>query len=354
MRNRRGFTLIELLVVIAIIAVLIALLLPAVQAAREAGRRAQCVNNQKQIGIGLHNYHDALGSFPMGAGMGWNSTSPPFYRAKQNLSPHVFMLAFLGEQAIYNSFNFNWGCDESGRNFAVQSTGQNAQIKTFLCPSDPIASTRSTGTNTNNYYGSIGTSTHYTNSDTNIVSLADKPSNGFFAFQRSYGLRDCLDGLSSTVAFSEAVVGDPNPIHRAKNIGLKNVATIPDGAKTVDASSVPDLTLQAIAECTKAWNSPTSSLDDARGRNYAHGAMGYTLFNTIVTPNDTQDQWTHCTDVNSGALGVYSNSDSYHPGGVNTLFADGSVRFVKDSINQRVWWALGTRANGEVVSADSY
>ena len=82
--------------------------------------------------------------------------------------------------------------------------------------------------------------------------------------------------------------------------------------------------------------------------------MAFTLFNTIVTPNSTQDQWTHCSNVDSGALGVYSNVDSYHPGGVNILMADGSVRFIKDGINQRSWWSLGTKAGGEVVSADAY
>src|SRR5215472_12128047 len=122
----RGFTLIELLVVIAIIAVFIALLLPAVQAAREAARRAQCVNNLKQIGLALHNYHDVNGSFPMGCSSGAYS-GPGVYLAKQNLSCLVAMLPFLGEVPIYNSFNFAWACedDTSKLCYKIQSTAQN-------------------------------------------------------------------------------------------------------------------------------------------------------------------------------------------------------------------------------------
>jgi prepilin-type processing-associated H-X9-DG protein len=82
--------------------------------------------------------------------------------------------------------------------------------------------------------------------------------------------------------------------------------------------------------------------------------MAMTLFNTVVTPNQYNDEWTHCSSIGSGALSALSNSDSYHPGGVNVLMADGHVKFIKDSINVQTWWRLGTRAMGEVVSADSY
>src|SRR4051812_8778634 len=153
--RRRGFTLIELLVVIAIIAVLIALLLPAVQSAREAARRLQCVNNLKQIGLALHNYHSAHDSFPMGSGSGM-LVSVGNYQAKECWAVHGPLLPFIGEMPLYNSCNFNWSPDEPC-NQTVDST----QVKTYLCPSDPNATLSTYGDNgvlttgNNCYFGSI-------------------------------------------------------------------------------------------------------------------------------------------------------------------------------------------------------
>lgn len=124
----------------------------------------------------------------------------------------------------------------------------------------------------------------------------------------------------------------------------------------LDASTNPPVTLQGIRACTDKWRSGTGTagIDRQRGQNWAHGAMAFTLFNTVVGPNNTQDQWTHCSNTGSGSLSVYSNADSWHPGGVQVLLGDGSVRFFKESTNQRIWWALGTKAGGEVISADAY
>src|SRR5262249_1561495 len=161
--RHRAFTLIELLVVIAIIAVLIALLLPAVQAAREAARRAQCTNNLKQIGLALHNYHDVNGSFPMGAGSGMESLG--VYLAKQVWSYLSAMLPQLGEVPLYNACNFNFGVDNSNQAGLVNGTVIQAQVKAFICPSDPNAGHLSTGPGTNNYYGCVGTTTYLNNAD---------------------------------------------------------------------------------------------------------------------------------------------------------------------------------------------
>jgi prepilin-type N-terminal cleavage/methylation domain-containing protein/prepilin-type processing-associated H-X9-DG protein len=355
--RRRGFTLIELLVVIAIIAVLIALLLPAVQAAREAARRTQCVNNMKQIGLALHNYHDVVGTFPMGASAAAYSM-PGQYSAKQNFSCLAAMLPQLGETPTYNAINFSWGCEDSSSVlcYKINFTGQSVKINAFCCPSDPNAGVPDLNNtaNTNNYYGCIGTTTNIYNTNTGVATLS-VPSNGIFTWQQSYGVRDVIDGTTNTVAFAECVVGNQSLQLRQKRIGMTSVTGIPVAALVLDASSVPTQTLAAIAACDKAWNSGSGgSLDKQRGENWAHGCQDMTLFNTIVTPNDKNDAWVNCSYTGSGAMSNYTNSDSWHPGGVNVMMTDGSVKFIKDSVNQRTWWALGTRGNGEVISSDAY
>src|SRR6516165_6354024 len=204
--RRHGFTLIELLVVIAIIAVLIALLLPAVQAAREAARRMQCVNNLKQIGLALHNYHSQAGSFPMGAGPGQRQLNS--YLAKQGWSIHAAILPQLGEIPLYNSINFNWGIAASNAYpaYNVNSTSFGTQVKGYLCPSDPFAfqvNASSFNTANNDYYGSIGTTTDIlVGNSTSVASLASVPTTGLFAFQQSKTLAAVTDGTSNTVAFA--------------------------------------------------------------------------------------------------------------------------------------------------------
>jgi prepilin-type processing-associated H-X9-DG protein len=333
--------------------VLIALLLPAVQAAREAARRIQCTNNMKQMGLALHNYHDVNGSFPMGCSAGFRN--PGQLQAKQNLSGHVAMLPFLGETPIYNSFNFSWGCeDDTGQmSYKVNSTAQNVKINTFCCPSDPNAGVPDNNgfPNTNNYYGSIGTTTNLYNANTGIATLS-QPSTGIFTWQQSYGIRDVVDGTSNTIAFAECLVGNQSLQTGQKRIGMTGVS-IPATSLVLDASA-GGVALAAIQACDQAWNSRSYSIDRQRGENWAHGAQDMTLFNTIVTPNDKNDQWTNCSASGSGSMSNLSNSDSWHPGGVNVTMGDGSVKFIKDTVNIRTWWALGTKNNGEIISADQY
>jgi prepilin-type N-terminal cleavage/methylation domain-containing protein/prepilin-type processing-associated H-X9-DG protein len=356
---KRGFTLIELLVVIAIIAVLIALLLPAVQAAREAARRLQCVNNLKQIGLALHNYHDVNGTFPMGASLGF--LDPGLVWARTNWSALAAMLPQLEGMALYNAINFNYGVTEASYlgiptsqylAYQVNQTVINAQVKAFVCPSDPGAG--GAYTNSNNYFASVGTTTYFANSGTTTaVTLADHPTTGLFGYQVCYGIRDATDGTSSTIAFSESTVGNPNQAKYQKNIGITGIS-IPANALVQDASANYNNTLAGLRACDAAWNDGTGSVDSQRGKNWAHGAMAFTLFNTVAGPNSINDTWCYCSNVFSGALAAYSEADSFHPGGVNTLLGDGSVRFIKNAINLTTWWALGTRANGEVIGADSY
>jgi prepilin-type N-terminal cleavage/methylation domain-containing protein/prepilin-type processing-associated H-X9-DG protein len=352
--RRHGFTLIELLVVIAIIAVLIALLLPAVQAAREAARRMQCTNNLKQIGLALHNYHDIHGTFPMGCGSGMRDLN--VYSAKQSWSAHAALLPQFEQSALYNAANFNWGVDVGGACWFANSTVITAKVATFLCPSDPNNGRSGNGDNgTNNYFACLGATTSlFQGKATNAPTLANVPTSGLFAWQQCYGLNTVIDGTSNTVAFGESVVGASTQRPGQKNIGLINVAAIPAAALVLDAKSAQAGVISGIRACDAAWNNGSSTTDLQRGRLWAHGGVVSSAFTSIVTPNSRQDQWTHCSNNGSGSFSVFANLNSFHPGGVNVLMADGSVRFVKESINQLSWWGLGTKAGGEIISADAF
>src|SRR5262249_631454 len=195
---------------------------------------AQCTNNLKQIGLALHNYHDVNGSFPMGAGSDMEMLDQ--YLAKQAWSYLGAILPQLGEVPLYNACNFNFGVDSSNQPCLVNRSGITAQVKAFVCPSDPYAGTLSTGPGTNNYYGSVGTTTNLNNTDTNTASLANVPTSGLFAFQSSTSIPQCLDGLSNTVAVSEAIVGGPTQNFGGKDVGLKSVTGIPAAAQPLTPS----------------------------------------------------------------------------------------------------------------------
>jgi len=340
--RRRGFTLIELLVVIAIIAVLIALLLPAVQAAREAARRAQCINNLKQVGLALHNYHQGIGSFPMGASLNpWNA--PGDGDGWSGWSAHSLMLPYMEQAPIYNAINFSWACERGGLGAQINSTAYNTKINSFLCPSDGNAGKQ----NINSYAGSMGTTT----------IIFGYQSTGLFTYLTAYNVADVTDGTSNTIAFAEALVGDSNPTALKRGNSTGNAGgNNGQAGNMLDASGMITGIKADIIQCT-AWFVAPGGQAGGRGSHWGWGILGSTMFNTVIPPNGGgQIQWGACRlDCCLNANhDHYTNSTSSHSGGVNVALADGSVRFIKDSIAYPTWWALGTRANGEVLSSDGY
>jgi len=341
-----GFTLIELLVVIAIIAVLISLLLPAVQSAREAARRAQCVNNLKQIGLAMHNYQTTFGTFPPGSSLAPYDNQNDAW-AWNDWSAQALLLGYIEQNPLYNAVNFSlppvaWQPADAGGQAA--NTVLLMRISTFLCPSDGKAGK----SYINSYYGSMGTSIGYT---------TQSKSSGLFAMVTGHGIQDILDGTSNTIAFSERLVGDPDQGHRTRGNGLVDV---PGGSlwESLDVQQDFNGITATFQACNAAYQSPTNnSAYQSAGQYWAWGCPGMTLFNVVVPPNSTQYPWGSCRS-GCGGCGTDNshmiNASSNHPGGCNVQFADGSVRFVKSTVALKSWWALGTIAGQEVVSSDSY
>ena len=263
-----AFTLIELLVVIAIIAVLIALLLPAVQAAREAARRVQCVNNLKQVGLALHNYHDINATFPAGGwtvqgmNMGWGAT----------------ILPGVEQRALYDGLNFQFAY-----NGAVNSSAADTVLNVYLCPSQPRAENRSKLAADPFLAGDADYGGMYGPRGLTVPPLINNPPRGSMIFDKCLGITAITDGTSQTIQVGEA----PEAINAM-------------------------------------WIS------------------GHNLFDQSAP-------------INARPFYEYGEElTSQHPGGANVLFADGSVHFLKQTINPLVLAGLCTRAGGEVLSADSY
>jgi len=371
--TRRGaFTLIELLVVIAIIAVLIALLLPAVQSAREAARRAQCVNNMKQIGLGILNFENTYGNLPPDVDHNPNifDTDPSaVYTGAQQETAGVWtlILPYLEQQVVYNQINFMQSCFNQknvppavgGSGSLFPGVGQNSAYSTvigaYICPS-------SSAPGSINYYNAQwcgtgnGSGAAISNPPTQIWGLTDYfPPPGFHG---SFLLKLGFDAAT------------------ASNFGNRDCATIVD---LWDGSSkvVPYCRIAMITDGT----SNTAMFAEGAGRpqGYNHNRQIYSQsYNGAVTAVDGvahpaqggggawADPFTYAHLNGASSTGIRGagtciincTSDneiySFHPGGANMLFADGSVHFFKETMNPKIVVGMITRDGGEIISADSY
>jgi prepilin-type N-terminal cleavage/methylation domain-containing protein/prepilin-type processing-associated H-X9-DG protein len=368
-RSKRGFTLIELLVVIAIIAVLIALLLPAVQAAREAARRIQCTNNMKQIGLAMHNYLSANNAFPMGGteqyGLPQFNTGPAEW---ENFSCFAMMLPYLEQTQVFNACNLSI-CPDTGYGYAQPPnlTAYNTKLNAFLCPSDPYSGIQ----NLCNYMASFGTTTYMPFYQVhNFTTIQQGDTTGLFTIWKSYGIQSVTDGTSNTMAFAEALTGQGgagytggNGSQYRGNFVFLQTGGAPTSGDVYDVSAIPNalaLVAADIQTCAAGFRAAApNSIADYRGYRWIIGIPGATMFNAVQTPNESIFNGCRFQDQ---ACGVGCNTDSSwtvpstsaHPGGVNVTMADGHVQFVKNSISRPTWWAIATKANGEVVSSDSY
>ena len=374
-RAGRGFTLIELLVVISIIAVLIALLLPAVQSARESARRAQCTNNMKQLALALHNYQTSHNAFPLG---GTPASVPGQACCTQggwgSWSAQAMLLPFVEQAAVYSALNLNMVNRGNGTGEATNSTGVTTRLAAFLCPSTATF-TQGTFQNMpwpgNSYFASTGSSLSWYGNDPKLGKYASTPNGPFAVGGPALGPQHMVDGLSNTVAFGEWRLGDfddsvlsPQDIGGSNNPGLfaagdvnmaSKYASFPAGAGYLAAA------LQACDACVKANNCPGIAGNNGGGTHYsfngrlwAEGMYAHALGNLVVPPNAPYHYCqfeTGGSDTDSGAINGLS---SWHPGGANVAMADGSVRFLKDSISYGTLWALGSRAQREVIPADAY
>jgi prepilin-type N-terminal cleavage/methylation domain-containing protein/prepilin-type processing-associated H-X9-DG protein len=310
-RTKRGFTLIELLVVIAIISVLIALLLPAVQAAREAARRAQCINNLKQIGLAMHNYLQATNAFPIGTIINAaNWPCQPSLRTPWTMQ----ILPYIEATTVGNAFNYSVGIAGPGWAGSLSCESIVAtRLAVLNCPSDVPQ----------------------------IFLAAWRPKFNYGANWGNTNLGQLNIGTSGTTGYVPYMLA-PFGVNTAQPISAFTDGT----SNSILNSEVLQVSSQNDERC-EWWNDVTAN------------------FQTYLTPNTTSpdqlDSWCVSNPGHNEPCIAMGNtyllsiaSRSRHPGGVNTLFADGSAHFIKNSIAYTVWRALGTVQQGEVISSDSY
>jgi prepilin-type N-terminal cleavage/methylation domain-containing protein/prepilin-type processing-associated H-X9-DG protein len=320
---RRGFTLIELLVVIGIIGLLIALLLPAIQAAREAARRIQCSNNLKQVGVALHNYQTTVGRFPP-------ITLLPIGQTFQPWSAHARLLPYLEEAGLAELIDYKKSPEFTGNPIAAKT-----RVSTYMCPNEINDRQRETPSLTYyplNYVFNQGTWFIY---DPTTGEVGDGP----FMPNKAFRAAEIKDGLSRTMAASEAKAYQPNiwdtMLPSGKNVSPPNTPTElqPYFGGTFDSNGHTEWVEGDVHE-TGFTTTFTPNMDVP----YADHGITYSIDLTSVRDGESVTAPTYAAVT----------ARSYHDGLVNTLFLDGSVRVVVDGIDPVVWRAIGTRAGGEL------
>jgi prepilin-type N-terminal cleavage/methylation domain-containing protein/prepilin-type processing-associated H-X9-DG protein len=343
--RRRGFTLIELLVVIAIIAVLIALLLPAVQAAREAARRAQCVNNLKQLGLATHNYHDLHNVFPPGRVWaprpGKAATDfPTIFGGVQNTTWFCLMLPQFEQQALYNAFNFTLGSEgwsgpsplNAADGMFANMTVAGTKISLFQCPSDrqltfQINPGYQGGVLSKPIFtkGNYAVSWGNTNWGQNYASsLSNVYLQSAFGHRGNINMATITDGSSNTVFIGEVLQGE-----------LYDIRGVMWSSVSGGASFMTRFTPNGLKDY----------LNQVNGNDYMNNKGLFCVSEPVFQ--------LPCIDANSDN-NAFAGARSRHAGGINVMLGDGSVRFVKNTINANVWIALNTIGSGEVIGSDAF
>ncbi|MDR3634429.1 MAG: DUF1559 domain-containing protein [Isosphaeraceae bacterium] len=335
-RHRRGFTLIELLVVIAIIAVLIALLLPAVQAAREAARRIQCVNNMKQLGLAVHNYHSTFNVIVTGRIFSLSQCpSGNVLSGCQDTPWFCLLLPNFEQQSLYNAFNYSLGASgPSNAGILANSTVSTTKLGLFQCPSDRSNLFVVTGL-PNDTRGNYGINWGNTQYDQGLITSNFPAGTTLampFPLTTTVSFASVTDGLSSTVFMAEVLQGSNNDIR-----GLVWSSVPGAGAFMTRFTPNSYIDYYQVAVPGISGGGPIANAD--------------VLPSGFCSPEPVLGL--PCYNVSSFAY-AFAGARSRHSGGTNVLLGDGSVRFIKNSINGATWIALGSINGGEVISSDSY